>query len=102
MKLDYEPPVRKLRPIRAAVVSVIVTGYFSLSFGLVLYEESWQMQWLGLSAYDLVFVLSVAGFGLSFWRITLRGWAARPARSGFCPACGYDLWATPRRCSVCA
>ena len=38
---------------------------------------------------------------LPCWRLVRRARAARPREPGLCPACGYDVRATPERCPEC-
>ena len=38
---------------------------------------------------------------LPCWRLVRRARAVRPREPGLCPACGYDVRATPERCPEC-
>lgn len=61
------------------------------------YDETWELaapHWLPL-------LLSLGVAGLWARRVYRRRTAETRGRLGFCPACGYDLRATPERCPEC-
>jgi hypothetical protein len=50
--------------------------------------------WLAISAFAIAPALCL-------WRLFRDGRVRRRERTGHCPACGYDLRATPERCPEC-
>src|SRR5262249_11061766 len=59
---------------------------------VILYPDQWIVA--------VRFWLSYLGsFAISY--VLLSRFALKPKAKGFCPACGYDLRATPERCPEC-
>ena len=93
----YEAPPRRLLP--AATRDVGVRPLATLSGGAVPHPGVIQGGGFEVSLWPVAVLAAVPP---SLWIIRRRGSAAARRRAaGLCPACGYDLRATPGRCPEC-
>ncbi|MDB5330124.1 MAG: hypothetical protein JWP03_1275 [Phycisphaerales bacterium] len=65
-----------------------------------LYRYNWRSRSAGMISIPFWLLLMVAAGPLWWERLKSRA-RARRTRSGRCPACGYDLRATPDQCPEC-
>lgn len=60
----------------------------------------WNFHWKGIVAVVSVWIVLIQLF-VTGGRYARSAWIMRRRSEGHCPVCGYDLRATPDRCSEC-
>ena len=74
-----------------------VLGFDHAVINMGIFESSWRERWTAIPYYALFLLWAIlpARTALGWRRLRKR------VRRGLCPACGYDLRASPERCPEC-